>query len=58
MLGPRLGVEAKRLTPIEDVKEIHIGPRAHQVTKIDMSSSEEKEKELVNQHIKNVDLFS
>lgn len=52
---PRLDPEVEVLTSIEDLKEVHIGPHAHQVTKIGTSLFEEEERELVDRLIKNVE---
>lgn len=35
--NPILDVGEERLTPIKDLKEVHIGPHVHQVTKIFIS---------------------
>lgn len=43
-----LGVENEILTPIEDLKEVQIGPLSHQLTKIETSLSEEEGHELVD----------
>lgn len=53
-----MGAEAKRLTPIEDLKEVQIGSFSHKVTKICTSLYEEKGCEIVNQLIKNACLFA
>lgn len=55
---PKLGVEVEVLMPIENLKEIQIGPHVHQVTKIGNSLSAEEERELVIRLKKNVDLFT
>lgn len=55
---PRLGTDVERLTPIEDLKEVLIGPLPHQVTKIGTSLTEEEKHELIDQLIKNVNLFA
>lgn len=57
-MGPQVGVDNKRLTPIEDLKEFRIYPSPHQVIKISTSLTEEEEHELVNRLIRNVDLFT
>lgn len=44
----RLGAGAIRLTPTEDLKEVHIGSYIHQVTKIVTFLSGEEERELVD----------
>lgn len=53
-----MGAEAERLTPTEDLKEVHICLLANQVIKIDTSLSEKEEGELVDQLTKNVDVFT
>lgn len=55
---PRLSMENERLTPLENLKEVRINLSAHQVTKIDISLTKEEEHELVDQLIRNVDLFA
>lgn len=47
----------ERLTPTEDLKEVRIGPLTHQVTKIGISLIKEEENELVDQLIRNINLF-
>lgn len=54
----RLSVEAERLTPIEDLKEVHIGPFGHQLTNISTSLFQEEEHELVDLLIKNIKFFA
>lgn len=54
---PRLGAGAERLTPIEDLKEVWIGPHIHQVTKTNISLYAEEKRELVDWLQRNVDLF-
>lgn len=55
---PRLGANNKRLTPMEDLEEVKICPSTHQVTKIGTSFSEEEEHKLVDQLIRNINLFA
>lgn len=55
---PRLGAEAEKLTPTKDLKEVQIGPHAHQVMKMVTFLSVNEGWELVNQLIKNVILFT
>lgn len=55
---PRLSVENERLTPLENLKEVRINLSAHHVTKINTSLTKEEERELVDQLIRNVDLFA
>lgn len=49
-----LGAEVETLTTTQYLKEVHIGPHAHQVTKICISVSIMNEQELVDRLIKNV----
>lgn len=53
-----MGTEVEWLMSIEDLKEVYIGYHAHKVTKIGASSSVVEERELVDQLIKNVYLFT
>lgn len=53
-----LGVEAERLTSTEDLKEVQIGPHTNLVMKIGTLLPAEEERELVDQLIKNVNLFA
>lgn len=55
---PRLDTEAEKLMPIEDLKEVYIGSRIHQVMEISTLLSAMEERELVDQLIKHVDLFA
>lgn len=54
----RLGAGAERHIPMEDLKKVHIDPNTHQLTKIGIFLSADEERGLVNQLIKNIDLFA
>lgn len=53
-----MGAEAKRLTPIEHLKEVQIGIHTHQVTIICISLSAREEHEIVARLRINADLFA
>lgn len=55
---PNLGTVPKWLTPMEDLKEVQIGPHTHQVTNIWTSLSVGEKRELVDRLRRNVELFS
>lgn len=55
---PRLGAESERITPTKDMKEVHIGPLPHQVTKPDTSLSVFEEEDLIALLRRNIYLFA
>jgi len=57
-LDPREDFQHERLEPTEDLKEISIGPKAHQTTKIRRSLDQVEEAALTNLLRKNLDLFA
>lgn len=57
-LDLRLDAWEERLMPMENLKEIQIGPHTHQVTKIGTPLSAGEERELVDQLRKNFNLFT
>jgi hypothetical protein len=57
-LDPREDFQQERIEPMEDLKEVPIGPEAHQTTKIGTFLSQEEETALVNLLRRNLDLFA
>lgn len=55
---PRLGIDNERLTSIEGLKKVRIKSSTHKVIKIGIPITEEEEHKLVNQLIRNVNLFT
>lgn len=55
---PRLGAKSERITPTKDLKEVHIGPLPHQVTKPDTSLSVFEEEDLIALLRRNIDLLA
>lgn len=53
-----MGTEEELLTPIEDLKNVQIGPHTHQVTKMSTLLSAWEEREPVDQLRRNVNLFA